>query len=193
MKANRNLTYLLKILTLAVGLLCTTVCSWHSISATFHFDSPIKSTAKKKSRLIKMQHVIYLLEIPTKISVYCLHGVYPDWNFGCQMTVRLSKTVSSFTLFLDYVTANTCKNNVNEHHNILSSKFCKTQNLSLPILLATTIDVNCIIIGSHECTVEHKRPTSVSGFSLNNILTLPFVFHQTISYSPRTLGIYDLL
>ncbi len=78
--------------------------------------------------------------------------------------LRLSKTVSSFTLFLDYVTANTCKNNVNEHHNILSSKFCKTQNVSLPILLATTIDVNCIIIGSHECTVEHKRPTSVSGF-----------------------------
>ncbi len=111
----------------------------------------------------------------------------------CEPGLRLSKTVSSFTLFLDYVTANTCKNNVNEHHNILSSKFCKTQNLSLPILLATTIDVNCIIIGSHECTVEHKRPTSVSGFSLNNILKLPFVFHQTISYSPRTLGIYDLL
>ncbi len=107
---------------------------------------------------------LLVFRIYTKISVYCLHGVYPDWNFGCQMTVRLSKTVSSFTLFLDYVSANTCKNNVNEHHNILSSKFCKTQNVSLPILLATTIDVNCIIIGSHECTVEHKRPTSVSGF-----------------------------
>ncbi len=102
----------------------------------------------------------------------------------CKICCLLLKLLwCSFTLFLDYVTANTCRNNVKEHHNSLSSKFCNTQNL------ATTIDVNCIIIGSHECTVKHKRPTSASGFSLNK---LQFLFHQTISYSSKTLGIYDV-
>lgn len=84
-KTNRNLTNnLMKILTLAVGLLCLTVYSWHSASATVHVDSPKKIT-QMKSRIIKcnMQYISRKSPKTYQCTIHCC-------TFGSECLLKFS-------------------------------------------------------------------------------------------------------
>lgn len=89
-KTNQNwIYYLMKILTLAVGLLLTTTCSRNSISTAVHSNSHRKSTQVQhfeKSRLIKTWHEIQHLDISKK----CTFTFFTELATPVVMAVRMT-------------------------------------------------------------------------------------------------------